>query len=89
MLCPLCVVVVLWPRALFVHTPPSHGFEHKNFIFGMNMPVCSNYLYMKYLVILTYSFKWQLFWYFSWICYPAHTNSPYMPNELSSIRAYF
>ena len=29
-------------------------------------------MHIKYLVILTCSFKWHPFWYFSLICHPAH-----------------
>ena len=35
-----------------VHTSLSHRIRHRNFIFGTNMPLCSQYMHMKYLVIL-------------------------------------
>ena len=57
---------------LSVHTSPCHRVRHRNFIFGTHMHICPPYMHIKYLVILTYSFKWQLFWYFPLICYPAH-----------------
>ena len=54
---------------------PWYRVRHKNFIFGTNMHICPPYMHIKYLVILTCSFKWQPFWYFSLICYPAQKDS--------------
>ena len=39
-----------------MHSPPSHRIQDRNFIFSMNMHMCPQYMHIKYLVILTYSF---------------------------------
>ena len=58
-----------------VHTSPWHMVRHRNFIFGIHKHICPPYIHIKYLMILTCSFKWQPFWYFSLICYPVHTGN--------------
>ena len=61
--------------SLSVHTSPWHMVRHRNFILGTHVQICPPYMHIKYLMILTCSFKWQPFWYFSLICYPAHIGS--------------
>ena len=70
MICPSCIVVIRhWRRLALasalaslasVHSPPSHRIQDRNFIFSMNMHMCPQYMHIKYLVILTCSFKWQM-----------------------------
>ena len=40
-----------------VYSPASHMVKHRNFIFGVNMYTCSQYMHVKCLVILTCSFQ--------------------------------
>ena len=79
MLCPSSLALVsslaLSSLALSVHTSPCHRVRHRNFIFGIHMHICPPYVHIKYVVILTCSFKWQPFWYFSLTCCPTHTDS--------------
>ena len=82
MLCPSWAIIVgvvlhrCWHRHCHhLCTPPQHMVRHRNFIFGIHMHICPLYVHIEYLMILTCSFKWQPFWYFSLICYPAHVGS--------------
>ena len=70
MLCPLALAL-----ALSVHTSPWHRVRHRNFIFGIHMHICPPCMHIKHFVILTSVSKWQLFWHFSLIYYPAHIGS--------------
>ena len=40
-----------------VHTSPWHMVRHRNFILGTHMHICPLYMHIKYLMILTCSFK--------------------------------
>ena len=31
-----------------VHSSPGHRFKHRNFIFGIHMRVCPQYMHMKF-----------------------------------------
>ena len=59
MLCQSLLVSlsVLVSVLLSVYSPPSHIVRHRNFIFGVNMYICPQYVYIKYLMILTYCFQ--------------------------------
>ena len=56
-------------------TPPCHRIRHRNIIFDIPMQICPPYVHIKYLIILTFSFKWQPFWYFSLIFSLAHIHN--------------
>ena len=59
MICPSYIVVVGSVGTVGVCTAPpprSYRITDKNFIFGMNVHICRQYMYVKYLVILTCSF---------------------------------
>ena len=40
-----------------VHTFPWHRVRHRNFLFGIHMHICPQYMHIKYLVVLTCIFQ--------------------------------
>ena len=78
MLCLSCVVISIIVGIVWVHLL-ARGLNTETFIFDTQM-------HIKYLVILTCSFKWQPFWYFSLFCYPAHVDSH--TNFISHVHMY-
>ena len=72
-----CIIVMCrcWHRTC-AHLPFGTGLDiETSYLVYICTHLCPSYVHIKYLVILTCSFKWQTCWYFSLTCYPAHTDS--------------
>ena len=75
MLCPLLYMSAS-ASVSSAYSPPSHMVRHRNFIFDVNVHTCPQYMHIKYLVILTYSFSnGSHFGTFPLICSPAYTDN--------------